>query len=152
MGDEPGQGGLTAIVFFLDENHCRNMHVIQAIEESGFTCEKHLDHFPAGIEDTEWLPVIARRGWCLVTADARIRCNLVEKEAVRAHRVKMFYFSRNNLAGKEMGSAIRHALPKMSYIATTQAPPFTASISKKGEVTLRDTFVMSRPDELTEGI
>ena len=45
MGDEQGQGGVTALVFFLDENHCRNPHMIAAIEESGFVCEKHLDHF-----------------------------------------------------------------------------------------------------------
>jgi PIN like domain len=103
MGDEQGQSGLTALVLFLDENHCRNPHMIEAIEERGIVCEKHLDHFAPGIEDTEWLPIIAQRGWSLLTTDARIRTNLLEKEAVRANGVRMFYFSRNNLAGSEMG-------------------------------------------------
>ncbi len=140
MGDEQGQSGITELVLFLDENHCRNRHMIEAIEERGIVCEKHLDHFEAGSEDTDWLPVIAKRGWCLLTTDARIRSNFLEKEAVRANGVRMFYFSRNNLAGSEMGAAIRQALPKMEQLVQTQAPPFTASINRNGEVTLRDTF------------
>jgi hypothetical protein len=140
MGDEPGQGGLAKLVFFLDENHCGNRHVIEAIEARGIACEKHLDHFPAGTEDTNWLPVIAQRGWCLITTDARIRTNLLEKEAMRANGVRMFYFSRNNLAGSEMGNALRRALPEMERLVETRSPPFTASINKKGQVTLRDTF------------
>jgi hypothetical protein len=140
MGDEQGQSGITELVLFLDENHCRNTHIIEAIEERGIVCEKHLDHFASGSEDTEWLPVIAQRGWCLLTTDARIRSNFIEKEAVRTNGVRMFYFSRNNLAGREMGIAIRRALPQMEQLVQSQAPPFTASINKNGDVTLRDTF------------
>jgi hypothetical protein len=130
MGDEQGQGGVVLPVFFLDENHCRNPHVIRAIEEKGLTCEKHLDHFPAGSEDTDWLPIIARRGWTLITTDARIRTNFLEREAVRVNSVRMFYFAKNNLAGMEMGNALRHGLPKMLSLIQSQPPPFTASISK----------------------
>ena len=70
MGDDQGQSGLAEFVLFLDENHCRNPHVINAIEERSIVCEKHLDHFAPGSEDTDWLPVIAQRGWSLLTTDA----------------------------------------------------------------------------------
>jgi len=140
MGDEQGQGGITEFVLFLDENHCRNPHIIQAIEDAGIVCEKHLDHFAPGSEDAEWLPAIAQRGWSLLTTDARIRTNLLEKEAIRANGLRMFYFSRNNLGGVAMGEALRRALPEIQRLAKTQAPPFTASINRSGDVTLRDTF------------
>ncbi len=140
MGDEQGQGSVTGLILFLDENHCRNRHLIEALEERGIICEKHLDHFAPGMEDTDWLPIVARRNWSLLTTDARIRTNLLEKEAVRVNRVRMFYFSRNNLAGIEMGRALRRALPQMEHLVETHAPPFTASINKNGEVMLRDTF------------
>jgi len=52
----------------------------------------------------------------------------------------MFYFSRNNLAGSEMGKALRRALPEMQRLIGSQPPPFTASINKNGDVQLRDTF------------
>lgn len=99
MGDEQRQGGLAGLVLFLDENHCRNSHMIDAIEDRGIRCEKHLDHFRRGLEDIEWLPVIARRGWCVITTDARMRTNLIEKEAVRVNGVRLFYFSRNDIQG-----------------------------------------------------
>lgn len=138
MGDE--QSSIDKFVLFLDENHCRNRHLIEAIEEFGITCEKHLDHFEPGVPDVEWLPVIAGRGWSLLTTDARIKTNFLEREAVRVNKVRMFYFSRNNLAGLEMGQALRKALPRMARIVDEQAPPFTASISRRGEVVLRNTF------------
>jgi hypothetical protein len=141
MGDEQGQGSITDLVIFLDENHCRNPHIVEAIEEQGIRCEKHLDYFAPGSEDTLWLPIIAQRGWCLITTDARIRSNFLEKEAVRANGVRMFYFSRNNLAGSEMGRALRRAMPQMQHLIETQTPPFTASINKNGDVVLRDTFL-----------
>jgi hypothetical protein len=150
MGDEQGQGGLTRLVLFLDENHCRNPHMIEVIEEHGAVCEKHLDHFQPGTEDTEWLPHIGRRGWCLVTTDARIRRNTLEKEAVRASGVRMFYFSRNQLSGKEMGAALKRALPQMEELVNVQPAPFTASINKKGDVTLRDTFDIARSEKIEQ--
>jgi hypothetical protein len=140
MGDDQGQGGVVPLVLFLDENHCRNRHMVEAIEAFGAVCEKHLDYFSPGTADTEWLPFVAIRGWALVTTDARIRHNLLEREAVRVNRLRMFYFSRNNLAGSEMGSALGRALPEMQRLIDAHPPPFTASINKNGDVQLRDTF------------
>lgn len=148
MGTEQGESGLakSSIVIFLDENHCRNRHLIETIEECGIQCEKHLDHFPPGTEDAVWLPRIGRLGWCLVTTDARIRYNFLEKEAVRLNFVRMFYFAKNNLSGKEMGVALKAALPEIMSLASRQPAPFTASISKTGEVRLRDTFQLQKDD------
>ena len=143
MGDEPRQGGLIEagqLVIFLDENHCRNQKLIAALEARSIACEKHLDHFPAGTEDVVWLPEIGRRSWCLLTSDARIRWNHLEKEAVRTNGVRMFYFTSNNLSGQEMSEALARALPAITSISQQQPAPFIASISKSGSVTVRETF------------
>ena len=83
---------------------------------------------------------VGERGWCLITTDARIRSNALERESVRQHAIRMFYFSRNNLSGRDMGAAIDRALTRMIVLASSQPPPFTASINKAGDVQLRDTF------------
>ena len=143
MGELQGQGCLdrtVELVIFFDENHCRNPHLIATIEESGTRCERHLDHFAPGTADTSWLPEVGRKGWCLLTTDARIRTNYLEREAVRVNGVRMFYFSRNQLAGREMALAIERALPSIASLYLTQPAPFTASISRSGEVRLRDAF------------
>lgn len=135
MGEHP-QGSLSLPVLFLDENHCRNAHLIAAILDAGLRCEALLDHFPRGTSDTDWLPFVGERGWCLLTTDASIRRNFLEREAVRTNAVRMFYFSRNDMAGKVMGEALVKALPAMLRLARDQPPPFFARISKSGEVTL----------------
>ena len=140
MGDAQRQSSLGTLVIFLDENHCRNPHLLRVLTEAAISCEKHLDHFPAGTEDKIWLPMIAARGWSLLTTDARIRTNHLERECIRTNGLCMFYFSRNDIAGLQMGVALAKALPRMRSLYATQPPPFTASITRSGEVTLRDTF------------
>lgn len=131
-------------VVFLDENHCRNPHIIRALTEAGVRFESHLDHFPPAAEDVLWIPVIARNNWVLLTTDARIRrksrVNELERRAVQSNSLRMFYFSRNDSPGRQMGETLGRALPKMRRLCETQPPPFTASINKAGEVTLRDLF------------
>ena len=61
MGDEHRQGGVTKLVIFLDENHCRNPHMIEAIEGNGIWSARSIwIIFKPGSEDTEWLPVIGQ--------------------------------------------------------------------------------------------
>ncbi len=140
MGDAEGQSGLASFVVFLDENHCRNPHLLAALSEADVECQKHLDYFEAGMEDTGWIPVVAERGWCLLTADARIRYNQLERQAVQDNGLRMFYFSNNNVAGSDMGKALSQALPKMRKLFENQSPPFVASITRKGDVNLRNAF------------
>ncbi len=52
----------------------------------------------------------------------------------------MFYFTSNNLSGKEMSDAVARALPAIDSISHQQPAPFIASISKSGSVTVRETF------------
>jgi hypothetical protein len=140
MGDVEGQSGLESFVVFLDENHCRNPHLLAALTNAGVRCEKHLDHFNRGLEDTAWIPFVAERGWCLLTADARIRYNQLERRAVQENGLRMFYFSNNNMAGSDMGQALTKALPKMVRLFERQPAPFAASISRSGDVNLRTDF------------
>jgi hypothetical protein len=140
MGDAEGQSSLVHPVIFLDENHCGNVHLHAALTAAQVPFEKHLDHFARGLEDAAWIPVIAARHWVLLTSDARIRYNSLERDAVKANALRMFYFTRNDIAGAEMGAALAKAIPKILSLCRTQEPPFAASISRNGEVALRDVF------------
>ena len=140
MGDVEGQGGLEAPVFFLDENHSGNPHLYAAFRDAGILFERHQDHFLRGTDDTVWIPVVAGRRWAVLTADARIRHNQLERQAVRANRLRLFYFSRNDFSGTEMGSILRKALPRMLKICREEGAPFAVSISRSGDVKIQDAF------------
>ncbi len=142
MGNDSREGGLTDFVVFLDENHCRNPHLLRVFEQSNVRCEKHLDHFPAGLLVSSGSPSSLNGTGFLLTTDARIRSkprvNELERRAVARSGLRMFYFSTNQASGEQMGDTLRRALPRMRALCAEQMPPFTASINKAGEVTLRD--------------
>jgi hypothetical protein len=126
---------------FLDENHCNNKKILAVLAKAGARVERHLDHFARGTPDEDWLPLVGANGWVLLTTDKRIRYRTNEKHAVVKHNVRMFYFSKNDLSGEQMASALARALPEILKICSRHPPPFFAAITKAGEVHLREKFV-----------
>lgn len=43
--------------------------------------------------DPDWIPVVAKEGWLIITRDAAIQENLAELEAVRSNNARMVNFS-----------------------------------------------------------
>ncbi len=125
---------------FLDENQHNNQRILSLLVELEIRVERHGAHFPAGTPDAEWLPLLQDRGWCLLTTDQRIRFRPLERAAVKKARIGMFCFTSNNMSGAEMVAALRLALPQMRRHFTREQPPFIATISKGGHVSIRERF------------
>jgi hypothetical protein len=126
-------------VVYLDENLCNAKAILGVLSRLGVKHERHLSHFSRGTPDEVWLPRVGQEKWALLTADKRIRYNLLEKKALAEHHVMEFVFSSGNLSGDEMAEALENALPKMLRLARRQKPPFVAAITRGGEVHLRWT-------------
>lgn len=107
------------------------------LSRMGVKHERHLDHFPRGTPDQEWLPKVGQKKWALLTADKRIRYNILEKKALAECGVKEFVFASGNLSGEEMAAALEKALAKMVRMASRMEPPFVAAVTRLGEVHLR---------------
>jgi len=80
---------------------------------------------------------VGSKGWVLLTADKRIRYNMLEKRALKEHAVREFVFASGNMSGLDMAAALELALPKMRSLSSRQNPPFVASVTRTGEVNLR---------------
>lgn len=130
-------------ILFLDENHHNNQRVLNLFLEAGVRVERFGAHFAPGTADADWLPLLQDRGWCLLTTDGRIRFRPLERAAVQTARIAMFCFTSNNLSGVEMAAALRIALPQMRRTHALEQPPFIATISKGGQVAVRDRFLQS---------
>lgn len=52
-----------------------------ALREAGWSVETHDDHFTQDTKDVDLLPEVGRRGWILLTQDARIRYHAAERDA-----------------------------------------------------------------------
>jgi len=125
----------------LDENHCNNKRLIAVLEDAGIRVERHLKYFPRGTPDEEWLPFVGEKGWALLTTDKRIKYRANERKAVMDHRVRMFYFSKNEMNGQQMAAALLRALPEIRSICSRQEPPFFAAITRNGVVYLKNKLI-----------
>jgi hypothetical protein len=110
---------------------------LEALVHNEIHHERHGEHFPAGTEDSIWLPFVGQKGWILLTKDKRIRFNDLEKQAVIANRVREFYFTSGNFNGEAMAALLAVALPEMFRLCRMHRPPFIASITKAGNVHVR---------------
>jgi hypothetical protein len=132
-----------SLVIYLDENHCNNKSILAVLRNADIKVERHLDHFARGTPDEQWLPIVGENGWILLTTDKRIRYRANEKQAVIRHKVRMFYFSKNDMSGHQMASALERALPDIRKLCAKQRPPFFAAIARTGEVYLREKLAES---------
>jgi hypothetical protein len=124
-------------ILYLDENLCNSRSIQETLTKLQVKFERHLAHFSPGTLDESWLPLVGSKGWVLLTADKRIRYNLLEKRALEKHAVREFAFASGNLSGQDMANALEVALPKMMRFSRRFNPPFVASITRIGEVHLR---------------
>lgn len=122
---------------FLDEalHNCRSIH--EALDSHNVQYVRHGAKFQAGVLDTEWLPVVGKEGWAVLTADKRIRFNQLEVSQVIRHGVRQFVFSSGNLNGAMMGDILKIAMPRMQEIFYVQEAPFIAGITQSGNVEVR---------------
>jgi len=107
------------------------------LERSQTKYKRHVDKFRTGVADADFLPTVGMNGWTLLTSDQRMGRRFLEREAIRQHRVRMFAFTSNNLGGYAMARALQVALPKMRRFVQKNRPPFIASISSSGSISMK---------------
>jgi hypothetical protein len=79
-------------VLYLDENLCNSRDIQDSLTKLRVRFERHLAHFDKGIADETWLPLVGSKRWVLLTADKRIRYNMLEKRALNEYAVCEFVF------------------------------------------------------------
>src|SRR4051812_13622310 len=110
---KPEQLQLDDFIVYLDENldHCKP--IMDALSAGNVVFECHTKHFVRGTDDDIWLKFVAERSWVVITKDKRNRYNDVEREAIRRHKVREFYFGSGNFNAGEMANALSLAIPEM---------------------------------------
>jgi hypothetical protein len=110
------------------------MHV-KTMQEEGF---------PPDVEDTTWIPLVAERGWAIVTKDKNIRRDSLELRAVLAARAYYFTLGKADRSAIAMGEIILHHRVTIDRLIVHRAPPVVAQINAT-EVLLRGADGELRP-------
>jgi predicted nuclease of predicted toxin-antitoxin system len=124
---------LESTTFFIDR--CLgNKLIVKTLRAAGVNVEIHDDHFGKNTQDVDWIPEIGRRGWIILTKDARIGKNQIERLAVADARVRMFVLVSQNLSGVDMANIFVTAIPKMEKFISQNFAPFIAKVERDGKV------------------
>lgn len=121
------------IIFFIDRCLGKK-HIATALRNSGIAVEIHDDNFGQNAQDVDWLPEIGRREWVVLTKDARISKNHLERMAVTNAGISMFTLASQNLSGKEMANIFLKSVSKMQEFVRKHPAPFIAKVYRDGRV------------------
>lgn len=107
-----------------------------ALRSAGENVEVLTDHFDPDAPDAEWLRAVGQRGWVILTKDRHIRSNQIEIVELMASGAPCFTLTSANATGEDMARAFVAALPVMKRFMGKFAPPFIATISLSGAVSM----------------
>ncbi len=127
---------LDDFILYLDENLDNCQPILDVLLANRVQHQRHKDHFARGTPDEVWLQFVAERAWVVLTKDKRNRYNGIEREALRRHRVREFYFGSGNFTGSEMALALGLAIPQMRTLTRQHNPPLVGSIARSGHITV----------------
>jgi predicted nuclease of predicted toxin-antitoxin system len=121
--------------FFVDRSLGGHV-IVDALRKTGELVEAHDLHFGQDTTDREWLAEVGRQGWVVLTKDARIRTNELERESLLASRVAAFMLGRGDVGGSQMAAAFVLALPRMKKVLRRYKVPLIAAVSVLGAVSV----------------
>lgn len=125
---------LASLTFFLDYQIGRYA-VADALRAAGAKVEVHIDHFDQAAPDVEWIPEVGRRNWVLITKDANIRRNPLERAAYETARLRGFVVTGKDMNGLELANLLVRQLPGMVRRAAGRPGPLLFTLSRAGTFT-----------------
>jgi hypothetical protein len=138
---EPGDSGRSSREFLaivLDENiageELRDALAATAAAH-GARIELITEHFERGTLDEVWLPVAAKRGWAVVTCDARVKRRPAEKDILLRAGVCVFIL-RGAMNGDQIREALRIAIPAICRRHRQLSPPVICHVTREGQVVI----------------
>lgn len=118
------------MIFFLDENLHGNI-VPNILRDAGLEVEQHKDHFEQGLDDTVWIPEVARRGWIAVTLDVNTRKALVEVKAIVSSKARMIQMiPRKNATHKKHAHNFVNTLEEIKAFMAKHQPPYVVVLTR----------------------
>lgn len=102
----------------------------EALRALGRVVEVHDDHFAADAADTEWIPVVAAKGWVILTKDENIARNPLELTALLYWGARAFVLTSTRVTGDEQVEIFTRHLPRIEALARRKRDAFIARVNR----------------------
>lgn len=99
-----------------------------ALRAAGIKVHAHNEHFAHDAADADWIPVVAQRGWVILTSDAAIRRNPLERAAVLTSGAAMLVLVGANAKTAELARNFVNTLPKIESFLARESVPLMAKV------------------------
>ncbi len=110
--------------------------VASALRGAGERVVVHDDAFDDDATDIEWLGAAGKKRWVVLTKDARIRTNALERGALLTAGVAAFMLGRGDVNGARMASAFVKSLSAMKKALRRWDVPMIGTVSIDGAVSM----------------
>lgn len=121
-------------VFFTDE--CLGRRVPQKLQEAGLSIQIYLNSFRPAVPDVEWLPVVSKLGWAVLTKDEMIGRRVAEQAVIAQCNARVFVMASTGINTQVVAEGFIKAHEAMLRLASEHNAPFIAKVYKSGEVKL----------------
>ncbi|MBS3933903.1 MAG: hypothetical protein KGZ35_06055 [Truepera sp.] len=121
-----------ALVFFIDRN-LQGRTFYEPLRAAGLLVALHRNHFAHEAADVEWIPVVAERGWIIVTADRRLRLAKDEQTAIVTAKARVVALTQGKATFSELAENFLFARAKIERFVKKHPAPFFAVLSRPNE-------------------
>lgn len=125
------------LIYYLDAN-LDGPDLVKALRDAGVHCEAHRDHFAPDAADEDWMPVVASRGWVIVTRDFAIKRRPTERVAWTAAKAAIVMLRGEKLSGADMTSMLLAACAdgRLDNFIRKRLPPMVIYLSSPAQLTV----------------
>ena len=120
------------LIVFVDRSLGKKQVPAGIAKIPGVVSKAHDNHFSQTAKDTQWLPVVAKRQWIILTKDKMIQKRQLELDAVMKNDAYLITFGRGDYTAAEMVKSFDLAFEKIRNAVALYKPPLIARITKTG--------------------
>lgn len=106
----------------------------EALRDADIPFIIHDEKFAKDCEDVDWLPVVGREGWIVITRDKNIRRKPNELKAFREAKVIAFTLASGNTSAEDTARLVVALYPKILRKVRGAKPPAMFSITLIGKI------------------
>jgi len=118
---------------FFDENMPPMIaHALRELGKNAVTIHDHPEGLRPGMPDAEWMPIVGKKGWAILTKDSRILKNPLETDLFIEHKLLGFFVKdakKHHLTGWELAKLIINRFDDIENTARSLAPPMAFEIA-----------------------
>jgi len=118
-------------IYWVDR--CLGSNIVPAaLRSARIDVRTYADLYPNDpkVQDADWIPQVAERGWVILTKDKNIRRLPVEVQALEAAQARYVCLSSASMTGEEQVACLLHHWKTIDSVVASKRAPLVVSVTR----------------------